>query len=109
MGTEAQARDFFAPYGWVDVARISDPSCELYRAFGLQRGSAGQLIAPRVLARGVTALFGGHGVGLPVGDPLQMPGVFLLHQGQVVAAHRHETIADVPDYEGLAQRAGTGG
>jgi len=109
MGTEAQARDFFAPYGWVDVARISDSSCVLYRAFGLQRGSAGQLMAPGVLARGVTALFGGHGVGLPVGDPLQMPGVFLLHEGQVVAAHRHETIADVPDYEGLAQRVGTGG
>lgn len=103
MGSEAQARDFFAQYGWVDVSRISDPSCELYRAFGLGRGSAGQLFGPSVLARGVTALFGGHGVGLPVGDPLQMPGVFLLRDGEIVREHRHGTIADVPDYESLAE------
>ena len=102
MGTDAQAREFFARYGWVDVARISDPSCDLYRAFGLGRGSAAQLVGPGVLARGVTALFGGHGIGLPVGDPLQMPGVFLLHDGDVVREHRHDTVADVPDYERLA-------
>ena len=102
MGSEAQAREFFAQYGWVDVARISDPSCELYRAFGLGRGSVGQVAGPAVLVRGLTALFGGHGLGMPVGDPLQMPGVFLLRDGEIVREHRHDTVADVPDYERLA-------
>jgi hypothetical protein len=102
MGTEDQARPFFTRYGFLDLPRFSDPGCGLYRAFGLERGTPAQLFGPTVVLRGVQALFGGHGLGLPVGDPFQMPGVFLLHQGRILQGYRHETVGDVPDYEALA-------
>jgi hypothetical protein len=43
------------------------------------------------------------------GDATQMPGVFLLHRGEILKAFKHKTAADRPDYldmicpEGCAQ------
>lgn len=103
MGTDEQARALFDRYGLADVERVSDPGQDLYRAFGLRRGRFGQLFHPKVLWRGlVAALFRGHGVGRPVGDALQMPGAFLVRDGEVLRAFRHSTAADAPDYEDLA-------
>ena len=48
----------------------------------------------------------GHGVGMLAGDGLQMPGVFVLHHGQVLREFRHESAADRPDYLELAQAQG---
>jgi hypothetical protein len=102
MGTEAQAAEFFASHGMADVPRIGDASCQLYRAFGLERGRLASLMGPAVWARGAASILRGHGVGIPIGDPRQMPGVFLVKDGEIVRAFRHETSADVPDYEDLA-------
>lgn len=80
------------------AVHFSDPSCALYRAFGLERGTLGQLLGPVVWWRGFLAFLRGHGVGCMVGDGFQMPGVFLLQDGQVKKAYRHKTAADRPDY-----------
>lgn len=102
MGTEEQAAPFFAGFGLDDVARVSDPTARLYRAFGLQRGRLSQIVGPAVWFRSAEALIKGHGVGAIIGDSLQMPGVFLVHRGEIVKAFRHEQASDVPDYEALA-------
>ena len=41
-------------------------------------------------------------VGKLVGDGFQMPGVFLLRNGRIEKAFRHQTAADRPDYCELA-------
>ena len=103
MGAEEDARPIFAKYGMEDVARVSDPEAQLYDAFGLARGTALQLLGPKVIWRGIgTALHAGHGFGRIIGDPTRMPGVFLLVDGSIVREFRHQTSADRPDYEGLA-------
>jgi hypothetical protein len=102
MGSEEQAKPFFAGYGLEAVPRISDPDRNLYKAFGLARGGVMQLVGPAVWARGVAAFAKGYGVGAVIGDPRQMAGVFLVHQEQILKAFRHETSGDVPDYEELA-------
>jgi hypothetical protein len=101
MGEDAQAADFFARYGLEDLPRVADPQRELYRAFNLQRGSAGQLLGPRVWWRGLLAFARGHGVGKLAGDGFQMPGAFLLSDGIVVRSFRHRRASDRPDYAAL--------
>jgi hypothetical protein len=99
MGDEASGRAFFAEYGLDDVPRISDPHCQLYRAYGLQRGRIGQLLGPSVWWRGFkAAILAGHAVGPPGGDGFQMPGTFLVREGKIIREYRNETAADRPDY-----------
>ncbi len=82
-----------------DVPSLADPSGALYRAFGLGRGTPGQLFGPKAVARFWEAgVKGGHGVGVMVGDGLRMPGVFLVENGTILREFRHSSVADRPDY-----------
>ena len=104
MSDHASFREFAASYGLGDVALVSDPGRVLYRALGLRRGTLAQLLGWRVLVRGFqAAIMERHGVGAIQGDSTQMPGVFLIRDGRVIAAHRHETAADRPDYAAVCE------
>lgn len=99
MASPAEGRVFLARHGLGDVAAVSDPACELYRAFGLHRGTLGQLLGVKAVARFPAAgLAAGHGVGFQVGDALRMPGVFVVENGEVVRAFRHDSVADRADF-----------
>jgi hypothetical protein len=92
-------------YGLGDVLTISDPTAHVYQSCGLGRGSAGQLVGPRVLWRWlVAALVRGRGAGWTGADMRRMPGAFLIQHGRIVRAFRHETTADRPDYCSLCSR-----
>ena len=84
-----------------EVARISDPYCELYRAFGLGKGGFWELLGPRVWVKGFFAFFSGCGAGPLAGDGLQMPGAFLFRDGKVISSQPARTAADLPDVQGL--------
>ncbi len=89
----------------LDLDRICDPEQELYRAFGLKQGSIAQLYGPKVWWRGFKAgVLSGHGLGKPVADSSQMPGVFLLEQGVIARRYRHRSAADRPDYAGFCSK-----
>ena len=83
------------------VSRISDPCCDLYRAFGLGKGTFLELFGPRVWYRGFAAVFKGCGVGHLAGDGLQMPGAFLVKDGKIIKGQKAASAADLPDVEGL--------
>jgi hypothetical protein len=103
LSPDAEAAAFFARYGLEDVARFSDPGRGLYRRFELRRGGWRQLLGLSVWLRGARAVFAdGHGFGPPAGDGFQMPGVFLVLNGKIVTAYRHQTPASRPDYCKLA-------
>ena len=102
MSDEAHAAALLGRYGLADLPRFADPQRDLYRAMGLQRGSLGQLFGPRVWARGIAATLGGHLAGKLDGDGFQLGGVFVVHRGRVVAAHRNTDAADRPDPSAVA-------
>lgn len=103
MEEPGAALDILREYGLEDLPRVSDPARELYRAFGLGCGSMLQLLGPRVLWRALTSgVFRKHGYRRPKGDWSQMPGVFLVYEGQVCRTYRHSTAADRPNYVDLA-------
>jgi hypothetical protein len=89
-------------YGLADVLTISDPSAHVYESCGLGRGSAGQLVGPRVLWRWLmVALVQRRGAAWTGADVRRMPGAFLIHEGRIVRGFRHETTADRPHYISL--------
>lgn len=99
-------REFFAQYAMADVPRISDPQCRLYRQFGLDLGDFRQLFGLRVWLRGLVAgVLHGHGLGWPVANSFQMPGVFTYYRGRVIEGFQHDQASDRPDYVELAERA----
>ncbi|MEL6670934.1 MAG: SelL-related redox protein [Bacteroidota bacterium] len=104
LSPESRAKEFFQKYQLADVARISDPEKKLYHAFGLERGSLGQVFGVKSWTEGFRAgILRGLGVGTKAeGDGWQMPGVFLLDEGLVMHGYRHQSVADRPDYVSLA-------
>ncbi len=84
-----------------EVKRVADPYCELYRAFGLGKGGVFELFGPRVILHGVLALIKGCGVGVLAGDGLQLPGAFLVKNGEIISAQRARDIAELPQLEKL--------
>lgn len=96
------ATDFFEKYDLEGFESISDPDTQLYQIFGLGKGNFNQLFGLKSLIRGFEASMSGTKVSLKqIGDGFQMPGVFLLHNSEIVGSYVHQTAADKPDYEGI--------
>jgi len=102
MGTAEDFAAFAGRYGLADIAAVADPRCTLYKGLGLQRGRLLQLMGPRVLWAWFKSTLAGHLPGRIKGDPLQLPGAFLLHHGQVIKGHTYRDASDRPDYLMLA-------
>lgn len=91
-------------YHMDDLQRISDPGLHLYDYFHLKKGSWSQLFGFKVWWRAIVAgIFKGHLVGKEQGDGWQMPGVFVIHDGEVISKFIHKYASDRPDYLNLAK------
>jgi len=96
------AEKFFRKYRLFPIDHIADPEKIYYQAFGLSRSTPTQLLSLMNWIRGFQAVvLEGHGASHPteeLGDGFQMPGVFVLHKGQVKASYVHQHPYDRPDY-----------
>ncbi len=102
---EPEAEDVFKRYDLNDVPRIADPSCRLYRMFGLDLGDFSQLFGLRTWLRGFVSVFlNGHGIGAAAGNTFQMPGVYLYHCGVILDGYQHHLASDRPDYLAIARQ-----
>lgn len=96
-----EADPWFERAGLGDLPRISDPGLAHYRAFGLGTTGMGELVNPRVWVRGSACALS-HGFGAQPAHLLrQLPGVFVVRGDHVLAAYRHHSPADRPDYLAL--------
>jgi peroxiredoxin len=102
MGAAEDFASFAARYALSDIPAVADPQRTLYKGLGLRRGRMLQLIGPRVLWAWLKSTVAGHLPGRIKGDPLQLPGAFLLHHGQVLKGHAYRDASDRPDYIALA-------
>lgn len=101
MDSHQKAERFFKKYKLKDIEHISDTNQQFYKVFGLVKGSFQQLFGLKNMLRGFdAAIIKGHGVSIPkpIGDGFQMPGVFLIDNGQVLSEYIHRMASDRPDY-----------
>lgn len=97
------AERYFQRYELEGATHICDPECIFYRAFGLAKGSFTQLFGLSTWIRGFNAgVVKGHGVSTQqLGDGFQMPGLFVIQEGQIKDQYIHKLASDRPDYERL--------
>jgi peroxiredoxin len=96
LGRPEQAAEFKKSMG-SPHRFLCDPNKELHKHFNLQRGGMAQMFKPSVVVRGIKAMSSGHGVGMAVGDPWQMPGVFLVEtDGTVTWEYYSQDASDNP-------------
>lgn len=101
---DGQALHLFENAGIADLPRIHDPNCSLYNAFGLRRGNLWQIAGPFVWFRVLQAAIAGHRVGRVLGDAFQMPGTFLIRDGEIIHRYKHRSQASRPDYLRIANQ-----
>jgi len=103
MAEAEVAEKYFLTFGLKDVNHISDPTCALYKEFGLTKGTTSQLLGLKNWVRGFEVSVGkGIEVSIrQIGDAFQMPGVFVIDNGRIKSKYIHSTAADKPDYEKL--------
>lgn len=105
MSDNKTAEAYFKEYEIPEVSHISDPSTELYAQFGLAKGTPSQLFGLKTVIRGFEV---SKERQLPIyqrkiGDGFQMPGIFLINNGQAVYRFIHKTISDRPDYDHILE------
>ncbi|MCG3191076.1 MAG: hypothetical protein DIJKHBIC_00301 [Thermoanaerobaculia bacterium] len=100
MGTPEDAAGFF-PDRWKEARAVSDTERVFYKGFEVRQGSTWEVLGPSVMACSLRAMSKGHGVGVPVGDPMQMPGLFYAIRDQILWKHDFAHAGDHPDFEAL--------
>ena len=101
---DAEAEMFFARYRLHDVPRINDSQQSVYRLFGLKRGSISEVMGVGVWWQGFKSIFmRGHVPGIPKGDIFQLPGAFLVEDGQIVREFKSRNSVEHPDYVEFAK------
>lgn len=95
-GTPEELREFLETTG-SGLTVYTDPSLRVYEALGARRGSARDLIDPKLILNGVRALRQGHRPGRVRGDRAQLGGVWVVRAGgEVVYEHTSEIAGDHP-------------
>ena len=104
MSDSETAQSYFKKFGLKDITFINDPLKRFYSAFGLFRGSFTQLYGLQTWIRGYKVKKeNGFELELAkkLGDSTQMPGVFIIQNGQIKDKFLHRHAAERPDYEKL--------
>ena len=103
MGSTEQAKSIMSRFGLEGVGQVSDPDRRLFRTLELPFGTLGQLVGIktfwRALVEGVVFRFG---FGAFVGNGLQLAGEFIVKNGHVERAIRHESAAERTDFSELS-------
>ncbi len=93
----------FQKFNLFDTIHISDPECKYYAAFGLLKANYNQLFGLQSLIRGFSAgIKNLQAPGALIGDGFQMPGVFVIVNGELKESFIHRLSSDRPDYLQLA-------
>lgn len=88
---------FFAEDYHVATPLFTDPTRDVYRAFGAKRPTWAALLNPRLYWNALRVALRGHWPGRPQGDLAQLGGVFIvLPGGDMPFAYRSTVAGDLP-------------
>jgi peroxiredoxin len=105
MASFEEGNTYLNKYKLNNATHVSDPECRFYAAFGLVKGSVNQLFGLSTWIRG----FGeggfqrGFSLAQQLGDAFQMPGIFMLQDGEIRTSFTHYYVSDRPNYVQMAE------
>ncbi len=102
LAEQEEAQAYFEKAGLQEEHRISDPNGIMYSAFGLDRESFNPQTGWRFRLQRLTSLLPVKGTAAILGSGSQMPGIFLINEGEIVKSYRQGPAAKRPDYVSLA-------
>ena len=105
MGSTEEGARFFGAR-WPQARAVADPDRVFSQSFGLKRGALSQIAGWKVWMPALRALRRGHSIGMPVGDPWQMPGAILVRGERILWRHDYRHSADHPDFR-MVRRTNT--
>ncbi|MEM7658819.1 MAG: SelL-related redox protein [Bacteroidota bacterium] len=106
MSPVSYAEGQLEKYGLKGIHQISDRDQDLYRSMGLKRGTFSQLFGLKMWIEGFRAgIMEGLLVGRERGDGFQMPGYFVLKNGEIIEQYIPQDAADHPDWLALGSCA----
>ncbi len=97
QGSREQGRYFFGRH-WPGVSAIADEPKFFYRGFGLKQGGLRELAGRGVWTAGLRAMGKGNRMGMPIGDPLTMPGYFVVKGSEIIWSFHPELASDHPEF-----------
>lgn len=107
LGTLEETAAFKSRFD-VPFTMITDPHKALFNAFQLKQAGTKELLSLGMAAKGLSAMFRGHRIGIPKGDVRQLPGVFIIDTGgRIRYSHYARDPADHPSAEDLLVRVRT--
>lgn len=103
MSVNDTADKYFSQFNLKGAAHISDLERRYYASFGLTKGSFSQLYGLSTWIKGFSAKSKGYKLELAehLGDSTQMPGIFVIYQGEIKDRFVHKKASDKPDYQKL--------
>jgi peroxiredoxin len=101
MGTPKMAATFGAKLG-IPFPLLVDRKLCTYRAMGLRKGSVGDVVGPKVWARGTRILLRGRGIAVPKQNAYQLGGSAVIGRGGAVRfVHKAKNSSDFPPIDAL--------
>ena len=98
QGSVSEGKAFFDNL-WPEARAVSDTPKYFYDVMGIERGGLKEMFGPEVFACGMRAARKGHMIGKPVGDPWEMPGMFLIDRdGNILWQHDFSHAGDHPNF-----------
>ncbi|MCO5233429.1 MAG: hypothetical protein LC105_06570 [Chitinophagales bacterium] len=99
------ATQYFEKFGLQDIDSVSDPELILYKGFHLKRGKITQIFGLKDI---ITLILKGKFFKWGIAsfkdeDPFQMPGVFIVKEGRIMAQFIHSSVSDAIPYHELTK------
>jgi len=83
QGPRRLMRELLNKIGDPNALDVEDKDKDLYRAFAVKRGNFFSLFGWKTIQRYFQVVFK-YGMGMPHGDIVQLPGVFLIHHNTIL-------------------------
>lgn len=101
LGTPEETADFKEQFQ-VPFPMVSDSEKRLFRDFDLKQMSPSSMLSVGLAIKGFMTMAKGHHMGVPKGDVLQLPGVFIIDTaGRIRYSHYARDPSDHPDPDSL--------
>jgi hypothetical protein len=96
------SKEFFKQFGFESYLEISDPYRSCYKAFEIGSANLFHLLNPKAIYGAWDSYQQGHRMSEADGNVWQMPGLVILHEGEILKRHQFSHVGEMPSIRNVA-------